>query len=207
MNDLRYSQHAIEPYLEKMYQSPGYFLEIGCWRGNLISQTLYLESQKGWKGLCVDPFPMDFENRTCQLCRKALSGDGQVREFVQVSIDRRYGGDVSYFSGFRDTLQTHWPLIEEHCDYKIIGLATITFPQLMKEFSTPRFVEFLSVDTEGSELEIFQTIPFDEIEFGLIVFEHNRNEIVQKGVGEILVKNGYKLLESLFVDDIYVRSK
>ena len=203
--DLRYSQHAIEPYLDKMYDHPGYFLEIGCWRGNLISQSLYLESQKGWRGLCVDPFPMDFEKRTCQLCRKAISGDGRVREFVQVTIDRRYGGDVSYFSGFRDTIQTHWPLISEFCDYKIIGLETITFKQLAEQYAIPKFIEFLSVDTEGSELEIFQTIPFDEFSFGLIDFEHNRNDIVKNGVGEILVRNGYKLLEALYVDDLYVR--
>jgi len=203
--DLRYSQHAIEPYLDKMFDHPGYFLEIGCWRGNLISQSLYLESVKGWKGLCVDPFPFDFEKRTCQLCRKAISGDGRVREFVQVTIDRRYGGDVSYFSGFRDTIQTHWPLISEFCDYKIIGLETITFKQLAEQYSIPKFVEFLSVDTEGSELEIFQTIPFDEFSFGLIDFEHNRNDVVKNGVGEILVRNGYKLLEALYVDDLYVR--
>jgi hypothetical protein len=206
MNDLRLSQHDIERYLDERFKVPGYFLEIGCWKGDLISQTYYLEKNKGWTGLCVDPFPYSFEKRTCKLCKKAISGDGKVREFVRVSIDRRYGGDVSYFSGFKDSIQTHWDLISEFCDYEIIGLETITFTQLAEIYVIPQFVEFLSVDTEGSELEIFQTIPFDKFSFGLIVFEHNRNDVVKNEVGEILVKNGYHLLEALQVDDVYVRN-
>jgi hypothetical protein len=205
MDDLRYSQHAIEPYLEKMFPSPGYFLEIGCWMGDLISQSLYLESEKGWKGLCVDPFPSRFEKRTCQLCQKAVSGDGKPREFVKVGIDKRDGGDVSYFSGFKDSIQVHWPLISDFCSYEVIDVETITFADLAQQYSLPSFIEFLSVDTEGSELEIFQTIPFDKFKFGLIVFEHNRNDVTKRMVGAILLSNGYRLLESLAVDDIYVR--
>lgn len=203
---MNYSQHHIENYLDR-FKSPGFFLEIGCWDGELISQTAWLERERGWKGLCVDPFPRNFEKRICRVCDMAVSADGRPREFIKVSTDRRDGGDVSYFSGFKDTIQTHWPLIFEHCNYEMIGIVTITIDQLYRKYCLPLYIEFLSVDTEGSELEIFQSIDFDKYSFGLIVFEHNENMTVKNGVGDILLKHGYKLLDSMRVDDVYINEE
>jgi FkbM family methyltransferase len=201
----RYSQHTIEKYLDQYFpEGTGNFLEIGCWNGELISQTFYLESERGWTGLCVDPFPKQFEKRLCQLCSKAVSKDGGPRIFIKVSIDRRYRGDVSYFSGFKDKIAEHWPLISEHCDYEEIVVDTITFSQLYEQFSLPRHIEFLSIDTEGAEVEIFESIDFDKYTFGLIVFEHNANEEIKQKIGGILTSHGYILLDSLRCDDIYV---
>ncbi len=203
---MRYSQHEIEKYLETEFQSPGFFLEIGCWDGELISQSAYLERERGWTGVCVDPFPRNFEHRNCRVCAKAVSRDGRPREFIRVSIDRRYGGDVSYFSGFRDSIKTHWPLIQEFCDYEVLELETLTISQLYEQYFLPFYIDFLSVDTEGSELEIFQSIPFDLLSFRMIVFEHNEDCRVQQSIGDILTGNGYRLRESLRCDDIYIRS-
>lgn len=216
------SQHEIEKYLDEIFKAPGFFLEIGCWDGELISQTAWLERVKGWSGLCVDPFPVNFEKRVCVVCNKAvvgaasssmqkgtaspLSARGGGRKFIRVSIDRRYGGDVSYFSGFKDAIQAHWGLIEEHCDYEEIEVETITIEQLYEDYALPGYIEFLSIDTEGSELEIFESIDFNVHRFGLIVFEHNEDENVKQRIGELLMENGYELLESLRVDDIYVFS-
>jgi hypothetical protein len=201
-----HSQHEIEKYLIHFFQEPGFFLEIGCWDGELISQTVWLERARGWSGVCVDPFPGNFRRRKCRVVKKAVSGSKAqgVREFVKVSIDRRHGGDVSYFSGFRDAVKTHWALIEQHCDYEIVQVETITMTELYTTYSLPNYIEFLSVDTEGSELEIFESIDFDAVSFGLIVFEHNEDEEVKRKVGEILQTNGYGLIASLRCDDIYI---
>jgi len=200
------SQHEIEKYLNHFFRAPGFFLEIGCWDGLLISQTVWLEREMGWIGLCVDPFPKNFEDRKCRVCNKAVAGKKGTREFIKVSIDRRHGGDVSYFSGFRDYVKAHWPLIEKHCNYEIIPVETITMAELYATYSLPNYIEFLSVDTEGSELEIFESIDFNTVSFGLIVFEHNGDDEVKRKVGGILQANGYELIASLRCDDIYVNN-
>lgn len=201
------SQHQIESYIERLLPNPGYFLELGCWHGTLISQTAYLERVKGWKGTAVDPFPRGFEGRTCRVVPMAISKDGLPREFVKVTIDRRYGGDVSYFSGFKDAVKAHWELIRQFCDYTIIQVPTITIDDLYSYYRLPAHIDFLSVDTEGSEEEIFASIDFDKLSFGLIVFEHNEDEGVKQRIGKLLTERGYKLYESLRVDDIYVHGK
>ena len=202
--ELKSSQHGVETYLNAMFSSPGTFLEIGAWNGELISQTWWLETKRGWNGLCVDPFAWGFENRTCKLCQKAVSVDGLPRQFVKVTTDRRTGGDVSYFSGFMDSLKVHWPMIIEHCDYEIAEIETITFDDLMKEYQMPNHVEFLSIDAEGAELEIFKGIDFSKYSFDVIDYEHNEDPKVKYEVGRLLEAAGYRHWVSLRVDSLYV---
>lgn len=175
----------------------GTFLEIGCWQGTHYSQSKELEDA-GWSGICVDPFPFLFENRKATLISKAVSKDGKPREFVKVFRDRRCGGDVSYFSGFKDSIAFHWPLIEKHCDYIIGNVETIRFGDI----GTPLHTNFLSVDTEGSELEIISSIDFSRYSFDMIMFEHNGVDV---GVAALLESKGYKLFKRLEIDDIFVR--
>lgn len=205
-NILKSSQHHIETYLNMMFDRPGTFLEIGAWHGEIISQTYWLEKERGWHGLCVDPFPWGFENRTCKLCKKAVSRDGKPREFIKVAHDRRTEGDVSYFSGFKDTVNVHLPLIEDHCEYETVMVETITFDALMKEYQMPSHIDFLSVDVEGAELEIFHSINFSKYSFDLIDFEHNEDKKVKYEVGRLLENAGYRHWVSLRVDSIYVHN-
>lgn len=199
-----HSQHGIEKYLERYFDHPGFFLEIGCWDGELISQTAWLERKRGWKGVCVDPFPRNFEKRKAVVAPYAISRYGRTREFVKVSIDRRDGGDVSYFSGFKENLHAHWGLISEFCDYQVVTVEAITFETLVKRYQLPECIEFLSVDTEGSELEIFESIDFSRFRFGMIVFEHNADAWVKQRIGELLTAAGYVLVEAMRCDDVYV---
>lgn len=198
----------IEPLVDSLFPHPGTFLEIGCWDGELLSQTAWLERARGWRGLCVDPYPSNFEERTCQVCAQALSRTGRPRAFLQVTIDRRYGGNVSYLSGFQDVVQAglHWPVIRDFCDYQEIPLETISPSQLWERYQLPEFIEFLSVDTEGSELEIFESLDFHAHRFGLIAFEHNMNETARRAIGQLLTAHGYRLLEPWAYDDLYVFS-
>lgn len=196
------SQHEIEKYIQALLPTPGFFLEIGCWDGINISQTYIIEKQ-GWTGICVDPFPKHFEKRKCQLIQKAISKDGGQREFIRVTEDRRYMGDVSYLSGFKEKVTTglHWPLIQEHCNYEEIKVDTIPISELLSR--CPDHIDFLSVDVEGGELEIFQGIDFSRYSFGLIVFEHNYDEETKKGVAKIL-EDEYVLYKDLDIDTIYI---
>lgn len=189
----------ITNYVLPYFQSKGTFLEIGCWQGSHYSQSKDLEDI-GWTGICVDPFPYLFEGRKATLIPKAVSKDGKPRDFVKVFRDRRHGGDVSYFSGFKDSIDFHWPLISEHCDYVHAPIDTIKF----EDIGTPLHTNFLSVDTEGSEYEILSSIDFNKYSFDMIMFEHNG---VDNGVAELLEGKGYKLFKRLEIDDIFVKKQ
>lgn len=191
--------------IEEKFPIIGTFLEIGCWDGEQISQTAHLE-RKGWTGVCVDPFPRNFANREATLVSKAISSDGKDKEFTKVYYDKRDGGDVSYFSGFTETLSDHWKLIEEHCHYEKVIIKTITIDDLFMKYSLPRFINFLSVDTEGSEFEILNSINYKAYKFGIIVVEHNYNIEKKEKIDNLLLANGYTISHELEIDTIYINN-
>lgn len=197
-------QYVME-HIQPVFSHPGTFLEIGCWDGELLSQTAFLERDLGWHGFCVDPFPRNFTRRNCAVIPRAISRDGKPRTFVKVSIDRRNGGDVSYFSGFKDSLGLHLDVIMEHCDYEELEIETISFKDLCRQYQLPHHIEFLSVDTEGSELEVFESVDFGEHSFDVIIFEHNFDVKKKAAIQELLWQAGYRPYAELYIDSVMVR--
>ena len=72
------------------------------------------------------------------------------------------------------------------------------------ENNAPKYIEYLSIDTEGSELKILQGIDFDKYRFGYINIEHNNVEPKRSQMKDLLIKNGYKYMGENKWDDIYV---
>ena len=49
----------------------GFFLDVGSGDGTYISNTKALE-QKGWTGICIDAFPRNMQDRTCQIFKEVV---------------------------------------------------------------------------------------------------------------------------------------
>jgi hypothetical protein len=61
---------------------------------------------------------------------------------------------------------------------------------LLKEHKAPKFVDFLSIETEGSEFEILKKFDFQSYRFGAICVEHNFADTREK-INKLLLANGY----------------
>jgi hypothetical protein len=73
--------------------------------------------------------------------------------------------------------------------------------------SAPKYIEFLSIDTEGSEFEILKNFDFRSYRFGAICVEHNFAETRGK-IYILLLENGYQQVHADLsdFDDWYVQS-
>jgi hypothetical protein len=60
---------VVETALPRMRN--GYFLDVGSGDGTVASNTKVLE-ERGWKGICVDPFPTHMDGRTCQMFKEVV---------------------------------------------------------------------------------------------------------------------------------------
>ena len=68
---------------------------------------------------------------------------------------------------------------------------------LLKENNAPTEIDYISIDTEGSEYEILKNFDFQRYSFKVLTVEHN-NTINKTLIDELLIKNGYKkLLEDM----------
>ncbi len=83
---------------------------------------------------------------------------------------------------------------------------TISLADLLKKYDAPKQIDYLSIDTEGSEFEILETFDFNAYDIKVITCEHNYTPMKQK-LYELLTKNGYerKFSEFSLFDDWYVR--
>jgi hypothetical protein len=113
----------------------------------------------------------------------------------QISFSENYIGELSGITEF--TGNDHHGLLDRTTtSYQV---ETISLLDLLKHHNAPEHIEFLSVDTEGSEFEILNAFDFSQYTFGAICVEHNYLENRPK-VKQLLVANGYRQVYPEFSD-------
>ena len=193
-----YSQEAqdLKVLLHYKLKKGGYFLEIGASDGIKFSNTYLLEQKYNWNGICVEPIKDDYDkliyNRCCFCCNLAVYS--KSNEKLEFNIY-----EYNLLSGLDKHINTYsnQPIKE-----KII-VKTITLTDLLDSYSAPYFIEYMSLDTEGSEYEILSVFDFNKYKFGLIHVEHNYEEPKRQQIKELLLKNGYTYIGEHKQDDFY----
>lgn len=148
----------------------GFFIEVGAGDGLYLSNTYALE-KRGWKGICIEPankIEQLKRNRRCIIDTSCLSNkSGQLVEF---QIDNEISGIKNLFDKRHERKG------------KIIKLRTSTIKEVLEKYNVPKNIDYLSIDTEGSEYEILKEFPFDKYKVHLITVEHNANSKNKKDI-------------------------
>jgi FkbM family methyltransferase len=178
----------------------GFFVEVGASDGINISNTYYLETSFDWKGICIEPLPAKYEelvrNRPNAMCcsNAVYNTTGAIVKFD-------IAHDDSLLSGISANIDK-WKMVVDR-DKRQIDVETITLEDVLDKYNAPKFIEYLSLDTEGSEYEILRVFPFDKYRFGKIDVEHNYIEPRRTKMRELLESKGYKYKGSNEFDDEY----
>ena len=69
---------------------------------------------------------------------------------------------------------------------------TITLNDLLDFYNAPKIIDYLSIDSEGSEFDILKNFDFSKRKIYIISVEHNYHPINRDKIHNILEKNGYK---------------
>tara|TARA_R110001599_G_scaffold60939_3_gene169266 strand:+ start:33859 stop:35217 length:1359 start_codon:yes stop_codon:yes gene_type:complete len=186
--------------LEKTnYKRGGFFVEFGATDGVLLSNTYLLEKEFGWKGICAEPNPKFYEqlkkNRHCITSNACIGG--RTGEEVEFILADEYGG-IAKYSGEDQHKDKRESFIKNGLT---INLKTISLHDFLIEHSTPHEIDYISVDTEGSELEILKNFPFEKWHVKTLTVEHNHMEQKHE-IFRILSQRGYKRVEAKW-DDWY----
>jgi FkbM family methyltransferase len=187
--------------LEKTsFKHGGFFVEFGATNGILLSNTYLIEKEFGWKGICAEPNPHFFkelqDNRSCQLSAACIGAKtGESVEFVFADV---YGGMV------KDALSdSHGPkrqAFQENGETAV--LTTISLHDFLVTQDAPKNIDYLSIDTEGSEYSILETFPFERWNISLLTVEHNFTQQRAK-IRSLLKSFGYQCHEANFDDWCY----
>lgn len=183
------------------FERKGFFVEFGATNGVELSNTHLLEKEFGWSGILCEPARKWHkalrENRLCVIdTRCVYSSSGFVIPFSETSI-----GELSTISKYLRTDSND--LLRKQTS--VYTVETVSLEDLLSSRGAPKFIDFLSVDTEGSEYEILKAFDFNKYEFGLICVEHNYTSS-RKEIHDLLSKNGYSQIYEEYsdFDDWYV---
>ena len=178
--------------LETMFPGviDGYFLDVGSGDGEFHSNTAALE-RRGWKGICVDPFPVYMEGRTCEMFREVVFSEaGRTMTF------RAAKG----LAGLEDTLGS-WNTTAKRAP--AVQFTTTTLDNILTRGGAPDFVHFISLDIEGAEFEALKGFPFDRVRVGAWTIEHNFEEPKRSNLKTLLESHGYVRTHTFKQDDFY----
>ena len=166
-------------------QTGGYFVEFGATNGMTFSNTIMLDRHFGWTGILAEPNPSYhaklFAARSCHISTRCVhSVTGAQVEFLCASRPM--------LSRIADR-KAETELAETGVDARVM-VETISLGDLLDSHDAPGTIDYLSVDTEGSEYEILRGFDFSRRRIKLISVEHNHgpNEAL---LDELLTAQGY----------------
>ena len=170
------------------FKNNGYFIDIGAYDGIFHSNT-YLLEKYGWTGICVEPSSKFNElliNRKCQVCNLIAYSESNLEiDFYETQNNLELSG-IPYF--FKN--DGHENSRTSYITYK---KTTITLTDLCDKYKYPSIIDYLSIDTEGSELHILQNHDFNKYKFQYITIEHNRSHTYKQQISFFLKSKGYEL--------------
>lgn len=182
------------------YKEEGFFVEFGATNGILLSNSYLLENEFGWRGICAEPNPKYFSdlkvNRDCTISDNCIADKtGKTVEFI---LANEYGGISDYV-----TSGSHSEKVEAYSQHtETINIETISLHDFLIKYNAPKEIDYISIDTEGSEFEILSSFPFNEWDVKLFTIEHNYTELRDK-IYSLLTQNGYKRMKSDWDDWYY----
>ena len=173
--------------LHKPDGTKGYFVEFGATDGLLRSNSYLLEKEYGWEGILCEPARAYHEdlhrNRTAIIDHRCVfSSTGQVPEFHEVkSLELSGIKEFKHIGGWEN----------ERKDFKSYEVDTVSLNDLLVEHNAPQCINYVSIDTEGSEYEILKEFPFEKWIIDAFSIEHNYSENQAK-IDQLMHRNGYK---------------
>jgi FkbM family methyltransferase len=201
-------QQDIFAYLESGRKEKGFFVEFGATDGFSMSNTYMLEQEFQWRGILAEPAKMWTEqlkeNRPNAMIETLCVWEetGAQLDFLEAEI-----GGLSTIENYVD----HDANAARRTPRLKYTVNTISLFDLLEKHQAPEEIDYLSIDTEGSEFKILSSFLEDnanqnnKYKIRLITCEHNFTENREK-IYQLLTKNGYirKYNDVSWVDDWYV---
>ncbi|ETC98202.1 FkbM family methyltransferase [Asaia sp. SF2.1] len=172
-------------------KTSGFFVEFGACDGIFMSNTWLLEKKYKWSGILAEPNPhwadsllLNREAHIDHSCVYRSTGDVVEMRCVTQAPELSHvadivPSDIHQREGNRENIT-----VEQ--------VNTISLEDLLRKYNAPHIIDYLSIDTEGSELEILQSFRFDRYDVRLISVEHAGDESKREAIRETLESRGFQ---------------
>ena len=169
------------------------FLEFGATDGISLSNSYMLEKNLGWTGVLAEPSPQ---------WHAKLKNNRPNTKILTDCIWKSSGEKLDFFVSDVGILST---LVEfKHNDLssmpnnaearikngKVVKVETVSINEVLETNFNGNSPSYVSIDTEGSEYEILQSLDFEKYRPVVFTVEHNFTNLGSK-IDELMSSNGY----------------
>lgn len=202
-----YGQFSTDMLIELYFSNKkdGVCVEVGAANGVRGSNTLFFE-KLGWRTLCVEPNPLYIEE--IKSCRKEYvqyacgSSNEQSIPFTVFDIgDKNIMSSLSSLCPDSRLLKTHGHVINSSYT---IDVSVRTLDKILEDSNFPTDIDFISIDTEGTELDVLKGLDLNRWNISLLVVENNFDD---EDIKEYMLQHGYTKDARWKINDFYVKGE
>ena len=203
-----YGQFDDDKLIEEYFDS-GYIggcIDVGATNGININNTLHFE-ENGWYCLCVEPNPNYYEklkNNRKNSLNLAISNIN--RDFIDFTVVRLNNSDEGAISSLKIDDTLYQDFINKGFDIKTtdIKVSVRTLDFCIENFYNFDKIDFIDIDTEGTELDVLKGFDINRWQPKLIVVENNYNT---PDIEDYLKTFQYFKDKRVGVNDYYIKLK
>ena len=175
----------------------GTYIELGALDGVRFSNSHLFHHGLQWRGVLIvieSNYNKLVQNRPDEIATIHAGVCSEPQTLHYVSGSSNAVGGIYEFST-PDFREKWWKDISlDHPSVKEIQCDTMD-SLLLKHAPDTRFFDFLSLDVEGAELAVLQSIDFDRVGFGIVFAEADiHNELKNLATRELMESKGYNFL-------------
>ena len=182
---------------------PKWVVEVGANDG-VTNSNSRLFVKDGWNAILIEPNPPVFAKLEKAVANypKALPiqmactpEPGTVKLKI---YDNDPTGQLSKIGG-DDEVRSEF----DHDLEKTIEVESDTLTSILKKNNVPKDFSLLSVDTEGLDLQIFQTLDFTQFRPRIVISETDDEEAVEAPKRQLLKDAGYEIFDEVGVNSLW----
>jgi FkbM family methyltransferase len=206
MKENYFSQYNQDRFLNEVVffnKKNGFFIDIGAHDGVSFSNSFFFERYNNWGGICVEPNPVVFNklvsNRKSVNLNVCIGSENKKVKFTQIE------GYSEMLSGITDKYhEKHVERIENLISTRggkkteiEVNMITLNDIEVLKN----KKIDFISIDTEGNEYDIVNSINFNLFNVKSLVVENNYND---NRIKDYLSSFGFELIYKLDCDEVFL---
>tara|TARA_R110000824_G_scaffold188312_3_gene369641 strand:- start:32 stop:676 length:645 start_codon:yes stop_codon:yes gene_type:complete len=204
-----YGQFSTDSLVELYFlgKTQGTCVEVGAANGHRGSNTLYFEKM-GWRTLCIEPNPKYFKlvEETRKEAVQYACGSANMESVPFTVFDIGQRNIMSSVSGLKPDQR----LVQEHLDKKLINeqyqvnVEVRTLNDILQEANFDKKIDFISIDTEGTELDVLKGLDLNQWDISLLLVENNYND---PDIEQYLNEFGYIKDARWKINDFYIKGE
>jgi len=176
----------------------GFFVEAGAYDGEHFSNTLTLERELNWSGILIEGDPLIYpylkkKHRKAWISNACLSPSARPQ---LVDFNHAVNYDVASKIGNPTKILSTWTKFEVQCFpiYAILAAVNVSV------------VDYFSLDVEGIEMQVLESIPFDRVLIKVFSLEFQLMPESPQILKSFMESKGYRLVAQLFIDFIFAHN-